>query len=115
MTIDRNTGQLKEHNFYTQGLGQRVKRLTASASGYAITGIHIKGSAGNAEEMFLMHTDSPGSTQWYKTHGGLELDGAFGLLATNDGYVMAGFSNSYNSGATQAYIVRTNLEGSADY
>jgi hypothetical protein len=77
-------------------------------SGYIITGSDY-GGTGNDDNVYLIKVDSLGGIIWTKKYGGQELDRGFGVNQTADsGYVIAGFSLSYNLGATDPFLIKTN-------
>ncbi|PQA95573.1 hypothetical protein B0A69_04105 [Chryseobacterium shigense] len=62
---------------------------TNSNGGY-ISGVH---GSGNAQDMWVVKTDSHGNFQWQKALGGTGYDSAAALALTSDGgYIIAGYS-----------------------
>ncbi len=58
-----------------------------------------------------MKTDENGVEQWNKTYGGANADYGYSTKQTSDGgYILAGQTNSFGSGA-QAYLVKANETG----
>ncbi len=64
---------------------------------------------------YLTKTASDGAISWSKAYGGPDIDWALALDQTNDGgYVMAGYSYTYNggpSGAADGFLVKANATG----
>lgn len=57
-------------------------------------------------------TDSKGNEQWNKTIGGSMSDGGSSVLQTSDeGYIIAGQTESYGLGDKDAWIIRTDSNG----
>jgi hypothetical protein len=51
-------------------------------------------------------------TLWTKTYGGLQNEEAYAVEVTDDGgYIIAGYSDSYGAGYSDAYLVRTDADG----
>jgi len=80
--------------------------------GFALAGFST--SFGNGDyDIWLVKTDSNGNMQWNKTYGGPRDDKIqwFGLVETNDGYAIAGYTQSFGAGGTNV----TASSRSADY
>ena len=69
--------------------------------------------AGGVEyDIYLVKTDSTGDTLWTRTFGGNEPDRAYEVLRTmDDGYVIAGNTESFGSGFSDFYIIKTDSLG----
>lgn len=96
--------------------GGREVCLT-SDGGYVVTG-HLSGGAG------LIKIDSAGRVRWEKTYGAPEgnvvrsIYGSHGrsVQQTSDaGYIVAGSSNFYSKEYEEAYVVKTDSEGNAEW
>lgn len=67
---------------------------------------------GRGYEIYLIKTDSAGNLQWEKTLGGSGHDWGYSVRQTSDGgYIIAGDTDSFGSGGSDAYLVKTNSEG----
>lgn len=63
-------------------------------------------------DIFLLKIAADGSVQWAKTYGGLRNEeGNDVQLTGNDGYVVAGSTQSFGNGRLNGYLIRTNLTG----
>jgi predicted secreted protein len=60
---------------------------------------------------WLIKADSEGNELWKKTFGGAGQDGISSVLETDDGYVAAGFTNSFGSGKYEVWLLKIDLEG----
>lgn len=91
--------------------------------GYIINGFggsndsNITGSHG-LTDMWIVKTDSVGTIQWQKSHGGSSYDYGYSCKQTNDGgYIAAGYSTSINGdvtvnhGNSDYWIVKTDSAG----
>lgn len=85
-------------------------RLTYDG-GYIIAGNRYSFVTGSSD-VYLIKTDEDGDTLWTKTYGGKDNDRGFGVLQTPDsGYVIAGRTESFGTGAYDVYLIRTDPTG----
>ena len=70
-------------------------------------------SYGNgASDFYLVKTNSNGDFLWDKTYGGDLDDRAFTAMETSDGgFIIGGYTASFNVGYFDFYMVRTNSTG----
>jgi hypothetical protein len=69
-------------------------------------------SIGNGDYDFLsLKIDGSGSLLWNKTFGGSQSDKAYAIVATAGGCVIAGDTRSKGEGDTDAWIIKTDLNG----
>ncbi|MDP6825361.1 MAG: hypothetical protein QGI95_04465, partial [Dehalococcoidales bacterium] len=82
--------------------------------GYVIAG--YTESLGEKGDVYLIKTDGKGNEEWHRTFGGEEYDVAFSVRQTADGgYVIAGRTGSYGAGRSDAYVIKTDGEGSKEW
>ena len=63
-------------------------------------------------DMYLVKIDAAGDTLWTRTYGGAAMEHAYSVGQTMDGgFVIAGYTDSYGSGARDAYVVRCDAAG----
>jgi len=85
--------------------------IQTSDGGYAIVGYTATYGAGNGN-VWLVKIDSKGDTLWTRTFGGPEEDWGSSIIQTSDGgYVILGRTESFGSGSTDAYLIRTDSSG----
>ena len=62
--------------------------------------------------IYLIKTDSLGDTLWTKTYGGSGSDSAYAVLETSDnGYIVAGYTNSFGAGGFDVFLIHTDADG----
>ena len=81
-----------------------------SDGGYIITGRteYINGD----KDVYLIKTDENGDSLWTKTYGGSSVDfGLFVKQTTDDGFIIAGGTESYGNGGRDVYLLKTDTNG----
>ena len=82
-----------------------------SDGGYIISGSTNSYGAGGYD-VYLIKTDSEGHKQWEKTFGGSKNDtGCSVAQSFHGGYMISGNTQSYGSGLSDIYMIRTDAEG----
>ncbi|MEA3324602.1 MAG: hypothetical protein U9Q37_05610 [Euryarchaeota archaeon] len=86
-----------------------------SDGGYILAGsTHSYGSGG--ADAWIVKTDANGNEQWDKTFGRDGLDVASSIVQTSDGgYIFAGQIGSCGSSSTDAWIVKTDVNGNEQW
>jgi hypothetical protein len=91
------------------------KALIATTDGnYMITGRTNtpNGNSATNYDAFLLKVDPSGTEIWTKYYGGGIYESGRALTQTaDDGYALAGITNSFGSGMGDVYVVRTNSTG----
>jgi hypothetical protein len=100
----------RTYGWTTFNEARSVKQL--ADHGYIIAG-HTSGAGNTPVDIYLIRTDSMGIVQWQKTFGGQNVDRCNSICISSDsGYVLAGFSNSFNStGDYNVFLVKTDKTG----
>ncbi len=84
-----------------------------SDGGYILAGYTSSYGAGD-DDVFVLKLDSSGDTLWTRTFGGTECDCAQSVAqTTNGGYIIAGYTESFGAGGTDAFLVKTDSMGYA--
>jgi hypothetical protein len=78
-------------------------------SGYLVAG--QAASPTNGYDVFLVKTDSDGDTIWTRMYGGTEYDRARSAQQTPDGYIVVGETESFGSGESDIWLLKTNRDG----
>jgi len=78
--------------------------------GYVIAGYVLLGR-GEIPYAYLIKTDKEGNEIWKKVYGGGEYDYIKDFEVIDDGYILAGFTESYNVGNFDAWLLKVDKEG----
>ncbi len=74
--------------------------------GYVIAGVTWSYGAGEGD-FYLIKTDASGNMEWQKTMGGIDDEYAWAVeQTTDDGYIVAGETESYGAGEGDFYLVK---------
>ena len=83
--------------------------------GYILVGYTESYGAGN-NDAWLIKTDTEGTEQWSQTFGGSNDDVTKSVQQTTDGgYILAGWTKSYGAGNDDAWLIKTDAEGTEQW
>ncbi len=86
-----------------------------SDKGYIFAGYTRSYGAGESD-VWLVKIDTNGNEQWNRTFGGAQSDTANSIQQTSDGgYIVAGDTQSYGAGDTNAWIIKTDANGNQQW
>ncbi|MFC1543114.1 leucine-rich repeat domain-containing protein [Candidatus Neomarinimicrobiota bacterium] len=86
-----------------------------SDGGYILAGETESSGAGDADA-WLIKTDASGVLSWAKTYGGSDYDNAISVQQTSEGgYILAGQTDSYGAGGSDAWLVKTTASGDTSW
>ena len=109
-------GQINFFKLYSEpgdDYGEGIVQLEDSS--YVITG-SSSSFYGAGSEAFLLKIDSAGNYLWSNNYGGTETDvGRRVLYKPNDGFYIAGYTNSYGNGGYDFYLVKTDESGNFEW
>ena len=95
-------GDYMDYGFYVQATND---------DGYIITGSTNSYGSGN-DDVWLIKTDSVGNELWNETFGGMNNDSGRSVVAAGDGsYIIAGSTESYGSGNSDVWLIKTDSAG----
>ena len=93
--------------------------IQTSDDGYAIAGIIISFDLEEGDiydDVYVVKLDANGNLQWTKTIGGESWDWGYSLLQTSDGgYAIAGSTQSFGAGLSDAYLVKLDANGNLQW
>lgn len=90
-------------------VGHSVKQV--SGGGFIITGWTYSFGAGESD-VYLVKTDADGNLLWTKTYGGASNDVGYSVQVTSDnGYIIAGYTESSGEGGQDVYLIKTDESG----
>jgi hypothetical protein len=82
-----------------------------SDGGYTIAGVTYSFGAG-LEDVYLLRTNSSGDTAWSRTYGSSGYDWGLSVIrATDGGYVIAGWTDSFGAGFYDVYLIKVDFGG----
>jgi hypothetical protein len=96
------------------GEDQAYSVVATSDGGYALAGIWNRTTmhGHGISDFWLVKTDAFGNMQWNKTYGGTVIDEASSLVVASDGgYALAGYTNSFGAGFMDFWLVKTDEYG----
>jgi len=78
--------------------------------GYVLIGNTDSHGAGSLDIWFVK-VDSNGNMQWNNTFGGIGREKAYSVSQVADGYIIAGYTESYGAGSYDFWLLKTDKEG----
>ncbi len=81
-----------------------------SDGGFIITGKTESYGVGGSDAYWIK-TDANGDTVWTRTCGGHDYDIGYSVEQTIDGYIIAGYSESFNPPYSDVYLIKTYING----
>jgi len=67
-------------------------------------------------DFYIVKTDSLGDTEWEKTFGGSQEDGALAILQAQDGgYLICGYTKSIGAGDRDVYLIKIDKNGKKEW
>ena len=89
--------------------------IETSEGNYLITGYTSSRGAGGFD-VLLLKTNTYGIELWRKVFGGSDEDKGFSVLEASDGgYLIAGFTNSFDVGGGDVWLIKTYANGNEDW
>jgi hypothetical protein len=89
--------------------------IQTADGGYAIVGTTSEARF-EADDAWLVKTDSSGEMQWSQTYGGPDYDSANSVIQTSDGgYVIAGTKNEWGNEGSGVWLFKTDASGNMEW
>jgi hypothetical protein len=108
---DANGNKLWAKTFGGNIVDFLVSVQQTSDMGFIFTGYTLSFGAGNFD-VYLIKTDGDGNISWTKTYGGTATDYGSAVRQTSDGgYIIAGYSSSFNGAFSDIYVIKTDGNG----
>ncbi len=112
LKTDANGSRLWDKTFGGTGNESAASVQQTLDGGYIIAGTTFTYGAGGSDA-WLLKTDANGSRLWDKTFGGTGNEWAASVQQTSDdGYIIAGTTLSYGAGGLDAWLIKTDANGS---
>jgi len=84
--------------------------ITTEDGGFILVGT-TESSRNNQKDMFVVKISSKGNREWMENYGTQEDEEAFGIVETNDGYMIAGYTNYTKNHKSDVAILKIDKEG----
>jgi hypothetical protein len=86
---------------------EQAHSMVATAEGGYLFAGFTKSFGAGASDFWLVETDPSGNMKWNETYGGVNDDGAWSIIKTNDdSYAVAGYTYSFGAGASDFCLIR---------
>ena len=96
--------------YYGGSKEDRAEAIIKDDGGYVIAGSTESWGHGD-KDMYLIKTDKSGNRLWHQVYGGEDDDVANDIIATDDGYVMVGTTDSFDLTDDDVYVVKVDKQG----
>lgn len=97
---------------YDSGRITAVYDLISTEAGFVLAGVTTDGQTVlEGGDGWLASVRSNGSVRWMQRYGGTAGDSLQSVVEVPGGFALAGFTTSYGSGASSAWLVRTDEQG----
>ncbi|MHC1592681.1 MAG: CARDB domain-containing protein, partial [Methermicoccaceae archaeon] len=86
--------------------------MESEGHGYILAG--TINDSGNYDGL-LIRTDANGTQMWNRTFGGSNNEVLYSVAVLDDGYILAGYTTSYGAGAPDAWLIKTDENGTEEW
>ena len=107
--VDTNGNILWQHT-YGGGSDDEGYAINRTSNGFVIAG-YTKSYGAGGEDVWIISTDSNGNVLWDKTYGKNKDEEARSICVLNDGFAIAGFTDSFGAGYFDYWLIKTNASG----
>lgn len=106
------TGEQRWVRTYDSGRVTAVYDLISTDDGFVLAGVATNGrTILEGGDGWLTSVRPDGSVRWMQRYGGTAGDSLQSVVEVPGGFALAGFTTSYGSGASSAWLVRTDDQG----
>ncbi len=106
--LNWNHGYYWEDNYYYRGNAI----IKTSETSFLIAGNkEHKRTFSAPSDTFLNHIDKNGKMQATRAYGGDDKESANSIVSVEDGFVFAGFTDTWGDGGNDMYVIKTNKRG----
>jgi hypothetical protein len=102
--IDKNGNKIWDKTFGGSSYDD-ANAIIKADNGYIIAGYTASFGAGSADA-WIIKIDKNGNKIWDKTFGGSDWDGADAIIKADNGYIIAGYTDSFGAGVRDAWIIK---------
>ena len=86
--------------------------VQADDGGFVLVGHTASYPSHGYTDVWMVKINSTGGVEWSRNYGGSRIDQAWEIIKTNDGgYAVAAFSNSWNLGEYDLWLIKLNASG----
>ncbi|MGY5854669.1 MAG: hypothetical protein RTU92_13960, partial [Candidatus Thorarchaeota archaeon] len=109
--IDENRTMVWNQSFGGPDLDWCRSVVECASGGFAVVG-ETKSYGSGGTDVWLIRIDDDGNQLWNETYGGSGYDWGADIIQLEDGgFAIAGFTESYGSGTDDAWLIRTDENG----
>lgn len=88
-----------------------IREIEFTNNGYLICG-STAGNGPGTSDVYLLRVNQNGDSIWAKIYGGATTDAGYALeLLGNYGFLIGGYSNSFNTSNLESYLIKTDTAG----
>lgn len=105
-----NKGKKLWHKSYGGRYNDWAKAVVSTQNGYLLVGT-TESNRDKRSEIYVVEIDKNGKMLWSQTYGGKSNEQGFDVVVDNDGYVIAGVTESDAKGRSDAYVIKIDKQG----
>ncbi len=108
--VDENGNEIWNRTYGGRDIDDARCVALTSDGGYIIAGATM--SYGNGwDDVYIIKVDEEGKIEWEKTFGGEDFESAEAIVETNDGYIIAGATASFDVGMFDGLLLKIDKNG----
>ncbi|HRD20226.1 MAG TPA: PQQ-binding-like beta-propeller repeat protein, partial [Fervidobacterium sp.] len=111
LKLDADGGLVWQKTYGGTNIDMAYSIQQTSDGGYIVAG-YTKSSGNGDDDVYILKLNSDGELKWEKTFGGELPDRAYSIQQTEDGgYIVAGYTYSFDAGIIDVYILKLDADG----